>query len=179
MRPYREIMPPDFGNANILLGIIGAGAALVLFFYTYQIWWKPIIDRFLSTGTKSADELAADLLVKYHEENKKLDGPQRAAKAISPRLQMLRAAVHEEGLRCLLVNQGGRATDLRIASAGGEGRIEPEAVLENGQTGSLSFSQLRTPPTSMQFQLSYRDSLGLEVVRTYAYSESDKTFVEI
>ena len=172
-------MPPDFGNANLLLGILGAGAALVLFFYTFQVWWKPIIDRFLLSNTRSADELAADLIVKYHEENKKLDGPQRAAHAISPRLQLLRTAVSEEGLRCLLVNRGGRATDLRIDSAAGEGRIEPATVLESGQTGSLSFSRLHTPPPAMRFQLSYRDSLGLEVVRTYAYSEHDKTFIEI
>ncbi len=171
-------MPPDFGNANIVLGIIGAGAALVAFFYSYQVWLKPMIDSLISFGP-TAEERAADLLVQYHEENRELYGLKHNVAATSPRLHLLRTAESDDGLRCLVVNRGGRASNLRIVTDGAIGSIEPEQVLESGQTCSLSFNHLQTAPTLLRFQISYEDSLGLNVVRTYEYSEQEKNFIEV
>ncbi len=171
-------MPPDFWNANLVLGIIGAGAALVGFFYSYQIWFRPMIDALMSSGP-TAEERAADLLVKYQQESRDLNGLHRDSSAISPRLHILRTGESEDGLRCLLVNKGGRATNLMVTSDGALGNIEPAQVLEHGETCSLSLSHFQTAPTLLKFQISYVDSLGMNVVRQYEYSAQQKNFIEV
>ena len=117
---------------------------------------------------------------KYRKENFNLDTPLRSISSMSPRLQMLRTARQGEELTCLLVNQGGMATNLQIEAPGAlRARIEPSHALDNGQAGSVSLGNIHASAGPLRFRLSYNDSAGMRVERTYVYSEGDKKFIEV
>lgn len=172
-------MPPDFGSANIVLGILGAGAAVVYVIYQLQVMPSFLVNLF-NSGKKSSEERMTNLLIKYQEETFNLDTSIRSNSSMSPRLQMLRTAKQEDELTCLLVNQGGTATNLQIEAPGAlRARIEPTDTLDNGQAGSVWLSNINSGVDQLQFQLSYNDSLGMRVVTTYMYAEDDKKFIAV
>ena len=171
---------PDFGSPNFILGLIGAGAAVVYFVYRLQNFTMPLINGMLNSNTQSAEERAAHLMQRYKEETNHLGYEPRSIAASSPRIQMLRVATQDTDVKCLMVNRGGHATNLKVESfAAKETQIEPQSIMENGQTGSISLSGVTALPDLVQFELSYNDSTGMRVIRKYAYSEQQKTFIEV
>lgn len=171
-------MPPDFGNPNIVLGIIGAGAALVYFVYTLQM--RMNIFSFLLDNVKtSPEERSADLLQRYHQESQQPQTKIRSVSAASPRLQMLRAAQKDGAILCFVVNKGGTAINLSVETAGDvDARIEPANMLATDQTASITLTNTHTAQGRLQFQLSYDDSMGMRVMRSYSYSSQERKFIE-
>lgn len=172
-------MPPDFGNANLILGIIGAGAALVYFFYRMQ-FSLPLIQGMLRGNQKSAEERSLDLLQQYQKEGSWIHTDSRTINAISPRFHMLRAAIQDETVTCYVINKGGTASNLRIETEGSHrGSITPAASLGNGQTGNISLHDVAGVVGPLQFILSYDDALGMRVIRHYQYAQAEQKFIEI
>ena len=171
---------PDFSSPNFILGIIGAGAAVIYLIYRLQTITLPLINGMLSANSKSAEERSLDLLTQYRKETEQFDFVPRSMADAAPRIQMLRVARHDTEVKCLMVNQGGRATNLAVESyAASEAMVEPVSVMENGQTGSITLKGVTTLPDLVRLQLSYNDSTGMRVIRTYTYSEAEKNFIEV
>ncbi len=107
---------PDFSSPNFILGIIGAGAAVIYLIYRLQTITLPLINGMLSANSKSAEERSLDLLTQYRKETEQFDFVPRSMADAAPRIQMLRVARHDTEVKCLMVNQGGRATNLAVES---------------------------------------------------------------
>ncbi len=173
-------MPPDYGNAQLILGIIGAGAALVYFFYRLVNFGFPMLDRLLWGTQKTAEERSLDLLNRYKEEGSWIQTDTRSISAISPRFHMLRTATQDGNMTCYVINKGGTASNLRIEATGPfHATIAPHHSLGNGQTGNISLQGIQYPSDQVQFELSYDDALGMRVVRSYQYSQPEQKFVEV
>lgn len=169
-------MPPDFGNPTLLMGIIGAGAALAYFVYTLQMGGG-IFGFLLDKAKTSPEERSADLLQRYHQESQMAYTTVRSATAASPRFQMLRTGQKDGAIRCFVVNKGGTAINLHVETADGiQGTIEPANMLELDQTASITLTNIHT--AQLQFQLSYDDSMGMRITRSYSYSNLEKKFIE-
>ncbi|MEM8486098.1 MAG: hypothetical protein AAF564_11150 [Bacteroidota bacterium] len=172
-------MPPDFGNANLILGIIGAGAALVYFFYRLQ-FALPMIQGMLRGNQKSAEERSLDLLQQYQKEGSWIHTDSRTINAISPRFHMLRAAIQDGTVACYVINKGGTASSLRIETEGPhQGSITPNTSLANGQTGNIALHGVGGVAGRLQFTLSYDDALGMRVMRSYQYAPAEQKFIEV
>lgn len=168
---------PDFGSPTFILGLIGAGAAVVFFLYRVEVFWD-WLSR-MGAGGKSSEELSADLIVKYHKESMKLESGVRNITSANPKLKMIRTAVQGDRLVCLLTNDGSPASNLTIESEDAEAvRIEPTRLLEKGQTGSIYLDGITNNPNALSFQLSYTDPTGMRVFKTYNYSPESRRFLE-
>lgn len=163
-----------------IFGLLGAGAAVVAFLHRFSAVEGPMAKGFISMVTKSPEERAADLLTQYREENSKLYADLDQRPMIAPRIRMLRVGLDEDGLRCLFLNEGGPARELQVEPTDGIiATLSPLDELASGQTGSIHFSDFSVDPRSLRFNLLYKDSTGLRVVRSYKYSYQDQRFIEV
>ena len=63
----------DPTSGNFLLGLIGAAAAVVMFWYVVQVYLWPIIQNLSGNKGGLSEERVYDLMNKYMKENNKLD----------------------------------------------------------------------------------------------------------
>ena len=164
--------------SDVIVGIIGGGAAIVLFLFWAQ-WYLPRVMGFFGASKASPEERALELMNAYRDENSwKADTNYDESKS-SPRIELLRTAHRDDRMTCVFVNRGGIARDFEVIPTGtASASISPVEKLTGGQTGSISLHDVGTNPASVQFQISYRDSLGIRVTRSFSFSAKERTFLE-
>lgn len=172
-------MLPEMPFGGSITGLLFAGAAIVLFLYTAQIWLIPILKNIFGLTNDRSAERASMLLNEYYDQRRKQEAELRSSIKTSPQLQMIKAAKQDDEVVCLLVNQGGLASNLRIEPIGARiATIEPRQALQKGQTGSVSLRDFERGENDLQFQLSYENQLGMRIFRKYVYSTELKNFIE-
>lgn len=158
--------------------IIGIIAGIAMGVFAFQYWILPRLQSARNLSSKLPEERAAEMMERFQRERNEAEGLSRDFSLAAPRITVLRTGRKDDTVLCIMANRGGTAINLDVESDMGiAAKIEPRSMLKNAETARIQLHGAGTTRAALQFKLSYDDSYGHRVYRTFAYA--DTTFKEV